>query len=117
VPVKSENEMKIGIMVDGSFTELTPIPEYRNDEDKTCYAASLDEDLFCKNANNKEIVGTFDDSMLLFKNHEQTMSVSITHNRSYRRFIRSIRIVFPTPSNKSNNWLRMHGYPMTRKVI
>jgi hypothetical protein len=119
MPIKSEHESQIGIMLDGKFTELTPIPEFKDDTDKTCSATPLDDsknNLFFEGDSGVEIVGTFGNGIFPFRDHEQTMSVSITHNRSYRRFIRSIRKMFPVPSNKSNNWLRMHGYPMVRKA-
>ena len=42
-------------------------------------------------------------------------TIEFIHNRNYRRLIRLLQRLFPVPSNKSNNWLRMHGYPMIRK--
>jgi hypothetical protein len=75
MPIKSETQSKIGIMLDGKFTELTPIPEFKDNTDETCTASPLDDsknNLFIEGDSGVEMVGTFGNNMFPFINHEQT---------------------------------------------
>jgi len=88
MPIKSDSQLRYSL--DGVFVALKEIQVLNPDnipDDDVCFTAPLDD-----------------------------MKIHIVNNRSYRSLMRSWKRLFPTPFDKSNNWLRMHGYPMNRKV-
>jgi hypothetical protein len=64
MPINSVSEIKFGMMVDGKFTEIEPIPELPNDS-----SIDSNENLFFEGSSEIEIVGTYDKSIFPIRNH------------------------------------------------
>lgn len=92
---KENQEHKIGIMIDGEFHEIAIEP---------C-TLPTPETVFT------EISERIDDVEVSIEEYEIKAVFAANTVRSFYRVIRGI-----LQSEMSNNWLKMHGFPMRRRL-